>query len=159
MAFVGPYDLVFVRRAGGRVVSRQDVRIVLNPKGSGRVGPQVVIDAPVARNFSSASVSVTQPFVVAGWAADLDAWLGTGIGTLHVWAYPARGGAPIFLGATAYGGTRPDVGAVYGDQFTSSGYSLTVGSLPPGEYMLAVFGYSLVQNAFVPAKTVQVTVR
>ena len=157
VGFIGAYDLVFVRWADGRAVSRQDVRIVLNVKGSGRVGPQVIIDVPAARHAGFASV--TQPFVVAGWAADLDAWSGTGIATLHVWAYPARGGAPIFLGTTAYGGTRPDVGAVYSDQFTRSGYSLTVRNLPPGDYMLAVFGYSFVQGGFAPASTVWVNVR
>jgi hypothetical protein len=172
VGFLGAYDLVFVRWADGRAVARQDVRIVINPKGSGRVGPQVVIDIPVGRNFSSASASivvggtqvppytsVAQPFLVAGWAADLDAWSGTGIGTLHVWAYPAGGGAPLFVGATAYGGMRPDVAAVYGDQFTYSGYGLLVRGLPRGEYMLAVFGYSFLQNGFVPAKTVWVSVR
>ncbi len=40
VGFVGGYDLVFVRWAGGRAVARQDVRVVLNPKGSNRVGPQ-----------------------------------------------------------------------------------------------------------------------
>jgi hypothetical protein len=165
VGFIGAYDLVFARWVNGRAIARQDVRIMLNPKGSGRVGPQVVIDVPstssanAARHFTSAIASVTQPFVVAGWAADLDASTGSGIALLHVWAYPTRGGAPIFLGAPAYGGTRPDVGAVNGEQFTTSGYSLTVRSLPPGDYMLAVFGYSIVRGGFVPAKTVPITVR
>ena len=43
VAFIGAYDFAFTRRDGDRTV-RQDVRIVLNPKGSNRVGPQVVID-------------------------------------------------------------------------------------------------------------------
>ena len=161
--FLGAYDLTFVRADRGRALTRQDVRVVLHPKMSGRVGPQVVIDVPVARNFSSASPgsppSVAQPFTVAGWAADLDAPSGTGVATLHVWAYPAGGGNPIFLGATTYGGDRPDVAAILGDQFLKSGYGLRVRNLPPGEYMLAVFGYSLLQNGFVPAKTVWVRVR
>ena len=155
IAFIGPYELTFVRWAHGRAVTRQDVRVVLHPGMSGRVGPQVVIDLP-ARNAAS---PLAQPFTVAGWAVDLDAYTGTGIGTLHVWAYPAGGGNPIFVGATAYGGERPDVAALLGDQFLKSGYGLRVRGLPPGQYMLAVFGYSLVRNAFVPAKTVWVTVR
>ena len=44
--FIGSYDLVFVRWSGGRAVARQEVRIVLNPKGSNRVGPQTIIDVP-----------------------------------------------------------------------------------------------------------------
>ena len=47
VGFVGAYDFVL----GGR-----HVRIVLNPKGSGRVGPQTVID-------------LADGLIVAGWAA------------------------------------------------------------------------------------------
>ena len=65
--FVGVYDLVFVRWAAGQAIARQELRVVLNPKGSGRVGPQVIIDTPTAQQ------EVGQPFTVAGWAIDLDA--------------------------------------------------------------------------------------
>ena len=41
VGFVGAYDFVFVRWAGGHAVARHDVRIILAPKGSGAVGPQV----------------------------------------------------------------------------------------------------------------------
>ena len=77
VGFVGSYDLVFLRGTAGQRVTRQEVRVILRAKGS---GPQVVIDTP------SALQSVGQPFVLAGWAADLDAAEGTGIDTLHVWA-------------------------------------------------------------------------
>ena len=43
--------------------------------------------------------------MVGGWAADLDAAAGTGIDTLHVWAYPLAGGPPVFQGTTQYGDT------------------------------------------------------
>jgi hypothetical protein len=33
VAIAGNYDVVFVRRSGGRAVGRQELRIVLNPKG------------------------------------------------------------------------------------------------------------------------------
>ena len=39
---------------------------------------------------------------------------------------------PIVLGATAYGGERPDVAAIFGERFTRSGYSLTVDALTAG---------------------------
>jgi hypothetical protein len=141
-------------------VDRHEVRIVLAPKQSNRVGPQVVIDMP------GANADVGLPFVLAGWAVDLDAAAGTGVDTLHVWAYPARdcaagGGGdcdPIWVGAAAYGGARPDVGAIFGDRFTNSGYSLTIDSLAPGAYDLAVFAWSAVRNRFVPAQTVRVRV-
>jgi len=152
VGFVHAYDFVFGRCDGSRC-QRRDVRIVLNPKTSTRAGPQVVIDSPRSQE------DVAQPFVVAGWAIDLDGEAGTGVDTLHVWAYPADGGDPIFVGPTAYGGARPDVAAVFGDRFTKSGYGITVESLPPGTYDLAVFAWSTVQGTFVPAKLVRVRVR
>jgi hypothetical protein len=157
VGFYGAYDITFVDWRGDRPVSRQDVRITLNAKGSNRVGTQTVIDTPVS------GASVGSPFFVGGWAADLDATLGTGVDTVHVWAYPidASGKAldPIFLGPAIYGGARPDVGAIYGDRFADSGYGIIVRGLPPGTYDLAVFAFSTVANNFTPAKVVRVTVR
>src|SRR4029453_17047810 len=85
---------------------------------------------------------VAQPFVVAGWAIDPDADAGTGVETLHVWAYPitchgatchgATGdsvGSPVFLGAAAYGGKRPDGAAIFGDRFGASGYGTPLAPL------------------------------
>ena len=111
VGFVGRYDLVFVRWVGTRPSRGTKCGSSWQPKGSGHVGPQVVIDTPRSQQ------DVGQPFVLAGWAADLDAAEGTGIATLHAWAYPLAGGPPVFLGATTYGGARPDVAAVHGDQF------------------------------------------
>ena len=122
--FVGRYDLVFVRWDGTRPVARHEVRVILAPKGSGHVGVQVAIDTPRSQQ------DVGQPFVLAGWAADLDAATDTGIDTLHVWAYPSTGGAPVFLGTPALGGVRPDVAAVHGDQFSESGFGFTAAGLP-----------------------------
>jgi len=156
VGFVYAYDLVFVRRIGTVAVSRQEVRIVLNPKGSNRVGPQVVIDVPTARGHA---VDAAQPLLVAGWAIDTDAEAGTGVDTVHVWAYPVEGGQPLFLGAAAYGGRRPDVAAIHGTRFRDSGYGLIVDTLPPGSYDLAVFAWSTVTVDFVPARVVRVTVR
>jgi hypothetical protein len=129
------------------------VRVVLQPKGSGAVGPQVVIDTPRMQQ------DVAQPFELAGWAADLGAAQGTGIATLHAWAYPLAGGPPVFVGATAYGGARPDVAAVHGEAFEASGFSLSVQGLTPGNYDIAVFAWSTELAGFVPARTVRVTVR
>jgi N-acetylneuraminic acid mutarotase len=157
--FVGPYDLAFVRWSRGRAVARQDVRIVLSAKGSNRVGPQTIIDLPGAdRVFRSG-----EPIFLGGWAADLDAPFDSGVDTVHVWAYPVNGAgawdAPMWIGAASYGGARPDVGEIYGDRFTNSGYGLLVRDLAPGTYDLAVFAYSTVQNGFAPARLVRVTVR
>ena len=46
--------LTFVRRENGRPAARKDVRIVLHAKGSGFVGPQVVIDTPSSQPFDVA---------------------------------------------------------------------------------------------------------
>jgi hypothetical protein len=153
VGFVGAYDFVLVRVIGGEARARYDVRIVLHPKSSGRVGPQIVIDTPSARQ------DVEQPFVVAGWAVDLDADTGTGVDAVHVWAYPVTGEPPIFLGPATYGGRRSDVGAVLSDRFEGSGYGLAVQGLEPGQYDLAVFAWSTVTQDFVPARTVRITVR
>jgi hypothetical protein len=81
---------------------------------------------------------------------------------VHVWAYPVhatgRHDDPIWIGAATYGGARPDVAAVYGDRYLTTGYGLTVRGLAPGIYDLAVFAYSTVRGGFGPAKTVRVTV-
>ena len=144
---------MFVRWIGAHAVARHEVRIILAPKGSGAVGPQVVIDAPRSQQ------DVAQPFVLGGWAADLNATTGTGIATVHAWAYPLTGGPPVFLGAASYGGARPDVAAVHGDEFRDSGFGLVVQGLAHGHYDLAVFAWSTEVADFVPAKVVRVTVR
>ena len=59
----------------------------------------------------------------------------------------------------AIGGLRPDVAAVYGDQFRDAGYGLIVHGLAPGNYDLAVFAWSRVRGGFVPAAVVRVTVQ
>jgi hypothetical protein len=149
--FVGSYDFVFTGTGAERYV-----RIVLNAKGSGRVGPQIVIDTP---SRGSRVLAANQPFTVAGWAADLDDDLGTGVDAVHVWAYPVGGADPVFVGLAALGGNRPDVAAVYGRRFTKSGYGVTGTGLPAGDYDLAVFAWSTIRQGFAPAKTVRVTVR
>lgn len=148
VAFIGAYDLVFDTVAGVR-----HVRVRLHPGQSGRVGPQIVIDAP------STNTQVSSSFVIAGWAVDLDSADDSGIITVHVWAYPVGGGRPIFLGVAEHGGLRPDVEALLGERFAKSGYGLQVNGLPAGSYDIAVFAYSSVAAGFLPARTVRVTVR
>lgn len=148
VGFVGPYDFVFESPEGWR-----DVRVVLNPKGSNRVGPQVLIDRP------SANQDVAQSFSVAGWAGDLDAPAGNGVEFVHVWAYPDGDAAPIFLGRASVGSKRSDVASVYGERFEESGYHLAVTTLPRGGYTLAVFAWRGLTASFLPATTVRVTIR
>ena len=160
VGFVGPYDLVFVRWNGGRAVARQEVRIVLNPKGSNRVGPQTIIDVPAASSNGVATVGSS--FFLSGWAADLDSTWDRGVDTVHVWAYPVNETGqreqPFFLGVAAEG-PRPDVAAIYGDRFVDSGYGLVVQGLSSGIYDIAVFAHSTVRGDFAPAAVVRVRVR
>jgi hypothetical protein len=157
VGFYGAYDLTFVDWRSGRAVSRRDVRITLDAKGSNRVGPQTIIDVP------SAGERAGSPFFVGGWAADLDSLVDSGVSTVHVWAYPidASGKAldPIFIGPAIYAGARPDVAAVYGDRYLDSGYGIIVSGLAPGTYDIAVFAFSTVVNNFSPAKVVRITIR
>jgi hypothetical protein len=145
--FLGRYDLVFDTAEGER-----RVRVILNPQGT-FTRPQVVIDAPAAGQLFTGS------FSVGGWAVDPAAKADSGIDTIHVWAYPVRGGVPIFLGATTPSGERPDVAAIYGGRALWSGFGLSVDTLPPGEYDLAVFAWSRANGEFLPARTVRVAVR
>ena len=101
---------------------------------------------------------VQQPFVVAGWAFDANAANGTGITTLHVWAFPASGAAPTFMGVASYGGARPDVGGFFGTQFTASGFGLRITGLPPGGYQFIVFGWVAAANGFTLVRSVNVTI-
>ncbi len=116
--------------------------------------PLMWVDTPVQ------NAATTQPFSVAGWAVDLAAQTGTGVDAVHVWAYPnpGSGAAAIFLGAATYGGSRPDIGAAYGTQFTNSGFSLTVQNQDPGEYRLIVYARSTVTGTFNQAMTLTVFV-
>jgi hypothetical protein len=166
VAFVGAYDLAFVRSRGGVPEARHEVRIILHPKGSTRIGPQVVIDLPAPTDFPVASgfsrKDLARPFLVAGWAIDRDDPVGTGVEAIHVWAYPVHGGErgePVFLGAASYGGIRPDVAAIHGDRFRESGYGLVVESLLPGTYDLAVFAWSTARQGFLLAEVVRMTIR
>lgn len=107
--------------------------------GEGRSpGPR----APSPRLSSPSSSFHT--FTIVEWAADLDSGAGSGIDTIHAWAYPVDGGDPIFLGAATLGGQRQDVRAIYGERFTKSGHGLTVQDLTRGSYDLAVFAWSTV---------------
>ena len=104
--------------------------------------------------------TVNQPFHLAGWSIDTSAPSGTGIDTIHVWAYPITGGPPVFVGLPALGGARPDVAAAFGNsRFTPSGYNMAAAGLSPGTYDVVVYSHSIATNSFSAAQVVRVTVR
>ncbi len=117
-------------------------------------GPLMAIDAPAPGAWQSG------PFVVSGWALDLSAASDTGVDAINIWAFPVSGGPPIFVGSGGYGAPRPDVGAIFGSQFTNAGYSTSV-ALPAGtpsaEYDLVVYAHSSITNTFSQSRTVRIT--
>jgi hypothetical protein len=115
-------------------------------------GSQVAIDTPANNSL------VASGFVVSGWAFDLTAPSGTGIDAVHVWAFPATGAAPVFLGAAGLGGVRTDVAAVFGGRTMSSGYAVTSAPLPRGLYTIIAYAHSRATGAFNNAAARLVTV-
>jgi len=114
----------------------------------------------------SAESSIAAPsFAIGGWSIDRTAASGSGVDTLHVYAFPnpGSGQAPIFLGAAAVGIARPDIAALYGSQFAAAGYGLTVdraaAGLAPGVYLIAVISHSVVTGAFNTVAVVRVTLQ
>ena len=119
---------------------------------NGASAPFMSLDVP------GTGVTVPEPFVVAGWALDAGAAQGDGVDAVHVYAAPFAGGSPIFLGAAPTGGARPDVGALFGSQFSSSGFKLTVRGLAPGGYRLLAYAHSTVSGTFPIARAADVIV-
>jgi hypothetical protein len=115
--------------------------------------PRMAIDTPVSNQIVSSS------FLVAGWAVDLAAPSGTGVDAVDVWAYPATGAAPRYLGRASIGGTRTDVAAAFGPKALQSGYGLNAFGLTAGVYDVVVFMHSTVTGTFNNAQVVRITVR
>lgn len=118
------------------------------------ISPAMNIDIPAN------GATVNQSFTVAGWAIDRAAapTRGTGVSTVHVWAWPTNGAPPTFIGAAAYGGYRPDVGALFGAQFSPSGFGIGA-SLPPGQYWVVAYPFSTVSGTFVKEQVILVNVQ
>ena len=117
-----------------------------------RLPPLVMLD------FPEPVTETGQPFLVAGWAIDRAAATGTGVDAVHVWAFPAGGGAPLFVGAADYGRPRPDVGAIYGARFTNSGFAMEATGLMPGRYTLVAYAHGTETHTFSRSRAAEVTV-
>ena len=82
-----------------------------------------------------------------------------GVDAVHVWAYPVGSlGAPQFVGAAFVGGSRPDVGAIYGKPFETAAFDLAVTGLRAGTYDLVVYARSVATGTFDATQVVRVTV-
>jgi hypothetical protein len=125
-------------------------------QGSGNpVNPLVVnADVPLA------SATVTIPFRVSGWALDRTAIADAGIDAIQIWAHAGGSATPVFVGAAAIQGHRPDVAAAFGPQFAASGFDLMVTTpLPIGSYQIQVFARHAATRQYGPAYVITVTVR
>jgi hypothetical protein len=123
----------------------------------------IVVDVPVpnpamALDAPAHGSTRALPLLVTGWAIDRGATSGTGVNTVHVWAFDVVNGPATFLGVASYGGTRSDVGAIFGSQFANSGYSLTVSDLPPSTYDVVIYAHSTVAGAFNQLQVVRIAV-
>jgi hypothetical protein len=146
--YVGEYRLVFVGEA-----THLPVSVRIDPAGD---TPRITayIDDPVN------GATVTGPFRLAGWAAELTAWNGSGIGAVHVWAQRRDRLEPaVFLGAAETEVERPDVAAAVGPQFGRAGWSLITPRLAPGTYDVTAYFWSARTGRFEDARTVTITAK
>ena len=143
--FLGIFDLLFEPADGtdGPV----QVRVVVGPP------MRMVVDTPALAEV------VASPFTVSGWAVDLASEHGAGVDAVHVWAYPAGGGPPLWLGVAACGGRRQDVGALYGSTFADASFALVVDQLPAGTYDVVAYAHRARTAGFETALSVRVIVR
>ncbi len=107
--------------------------------------PLLTIDSVVAQPGS---------LEIAGWAIDRRATTGSGIDTVHIYAFAGLSSPapppPVFLGAlNAPFQQRDDVGRVFGAQFTFSGFRVTSTQFfVPGPVLIAAYGRSVVTGQF-----------
>ncbi len=102
--------------------------------------PSVAIEAPAEGG------TVTTPFVISGWAVDLQATSSSGIDSVAI--YSGTMSAPVLLGY-AVSEARPDVAAYFQKPgYANAGYRFTVGSLPAGSQQLGIMVHSTVTNTW-----------
>jgi len=113
---------------------------------------QLSLDVPA----NNSTISSGSSFDIGGWAINRGAVTGTGVDTVHIYAQ-AAGGSPVFLGA-AYGTARPDIGALYGSQFTNSGFLLQNQSLSAGTYTITAYARNAMTGTFDASAAATITV-
>jgi uncharacterized repeat protein (TIGR03803 family) len=153
----GVYDLLVYARSSLVNVTAPPRSVRVTVGGALTSRPAMSLDTP-----ADGSVNVNQPVAISGWAVDLAEASGTGVDIVHVYAYPNPGSGtpPIFLGSAAYGASRPDVAAAFGERFRTSGFSLNASGLTHGlSYQIVVYARSTISGAFnnVRAATVTLT--
>ncbi len=92
-----------------------------------------------------------------GWAADRRAPSGTGVLAVQAWAYPANGGAPIFIASATMPVARADIAAIYGSRYLNAGWTLG-GTLPSGTFDVAFFALSAATGQFDNVRVRRITI-
>ena len=146
----GTYMIVAFARSliAGTFAISQTVQVQVLPSAA------IVLDAPHGAD------TVAPSFQVAGWALDFGAASGSGgVDIVHAWAYRLDAAdAPLFLGQASVNLSRPDVGAAFGSQFSSAGFSLLTRDVPPGRYQVVAYARSLVAGTFAATAAAEVVV-
>jgi hypothetical protein len=88
---------------------------------------------------------VSQGANIGGWALDRSAVNGPGVDTIHV--YDASTTPWTFAGTTTVA-SRPDVAAVYGPQYSNSGWNFWVALPLPGPHLYCFIPHSAVTGHF-----------
>jgi len=153
----GPHVRVFDGVTGAERVGM----FAFDPAFSGGVFPAAAPpQSRLAIDLPGPGATVPASFPIAGWVFDGSASGNSGIDAIHVWAAPAAGGAPIFVGWTTDLGTspRPDVAGLFGGFYSESGFNVPGGPLPPGTYDLYVFAHSARSGTFNTIRVVRIVV-
>lgn len=121
--------------------------------------PMMHLDLPTAGLQTTVGATIT----LAGWTLDAAAASGTGINTVHVWAFKDPDTNPVatFIGTATLGGVRPDVQAAFGlgSQFAATGFSRDLSLPSAGQWAIIAFGHSTVTNSFIVGGVKRVVVR
>jgi N-acetylneuraminic acid mutarotase len=138
------------------------IKVAVGAQTCGTHCPTFIVPGPsdLSLDLPADNSSVTRgaTLTIGGWALNRAAPTGTGVDAVHVYAAP-DGGSPIFLGAAPYGEARPDVGAIYGAQFTDSGFLLKIAaSMAAGSYTVTAYAHNALTQQFDAAKSARITI-
>jgi hypothetical protein len=152
LAYLGKYRLVFDRQGQSLPVT---VTILPDrPRDGNEAEIRMHIDRPGEGELVGGALRID------GWALDPEAFTGSGIGAIHVWArrldQPTLGLS--FVGAAGLGVDRPDVGQAFGATHIRAGFQLSA-TLDPGRYEVTVYAWNQRTTRWEDARSVTITVR
>jgi hypothetical protein len=151
VAHLGTYRLEF-QRDGHHL----PVHVTIAPE---RVLPDTESQIRMHLDGPGEGATLSGPVRIEGWALDPDAFTGSGIDAMHVWArrLDQPGASPEFVGAAALAVARPDVAASFGAAYHHAGYQLTA-TLTPGVYEVTAYAWNHRTARWEDARSVRVTV-